>query len=467
MTTFVGTLHPHQTEGLTFLRDQPRAILADQVGLGKTVQLAALIGHLADTGTLREPAPDPANEPPQRGVALPRLPVLWITTAGLVAQTEAELKRFLPSLGVTTSESGTIGNKADRERMEAFLAAHPSGPDVIVTNHDLANRRVDHLSALRPLLVVVDEASALKGAGARYEAAKALCDDAERVAAVTATPQENDPMELWAVMSLAGLPGTPDKEQFGQHVEWREFSDGTRKPVGWLTPENAGIVMRWLGARFLRRTAEQVGLPLPVRVDSGHRLVPLSTVQQKEYDKARWINHALVRHARMAKAARRGSDGSSSVVDAAVETIRELAERGEKVVVFAEHLEILGDLSTSLEAAEVGHVALKGENTKDERSDAVEVFRDDPATPVLIGTKVLEHGLNLQFSNVLVSVGQTYNPAREAQREGRLRRIGSPNATYRHLVFLPDTPQTRKQLETLERKAEQAAPVLAPGGVAA
>jgi hypothetical protein len=67
---------------------------------------------------------------------------------------------------------------------------------------------------------------------------------------------------------------------------------------------------------------------------------------------------------------------------------------------------------------------------------------------------------------MLVSVGQTYNPARERQRKGRLCRIDSPNQTYRHLVFLPDTPQTRKQVDTLARKAGHAQPVLgrsAPG----
>ena len=218
--------------------------------------------------------------------------------------------------------------------------------------------------------------------------------------------------------------------------------------------------MSWLGGRFLRRTPADVGLRLPVRVDSGHRLVPLSPTQQDEYDRARWISHPLYRHQRQAKAARRGKDGSSSLVDAAYAEVVSLAAAGSKVVVFAEHLEILDDIAARLSAAGVGHVTMRGEDDKSERVDAVARFRDDPGTPVLVGTKVLEHGLNLQFAEVLVSVGQSYNPARERQREGRLCRIGSPNATYRHLVFLPDTPQTRKQLDSLGRKAEQAAPVL-------
>lgn len=461
MGTFTGELYPHQAAGLALLQTQPRAILADEVGLGKTVQLAAVIGWLADTGALRHPAPDPLTLP--RGEShLPPLPVLWVTAAGLVAQTEAELRRFLPGLGVVTSESGTVGNGADRERMAALLAAHPTGPDIIVTNNDLATRRVAHLSRLRPAMVVVDEASALKGAGARHEALKALCDGAQRAVAVTATPYENDPMELWAVLSLAGIAGLPDADAFGRsYVSWVEYSDGTRKPTGWLSPAHAAQVVEWLGPRFLRRTAGSVGLPLPVRSDdSGHVVVPLNPAQTAEYTRASYISRRLLRHQRMSKAARRAADGSSSLVEAAADAIVENAGAGLKVVVFAEHLDILADLEGRLAAAGVGHVALRGENTKEERSDAVDVFRTDPGTPVLLGTKVLEHGLNLQFAQLLVSVGQTYNPARERQREGRLCRIGSPNESYRHVVFLPDTEQTRKQFATLAHKASHAAPIL-------
>ncbi|WP_425460868.1 C-terminal helicase domain-containing protein [Lapillicoccus jejuensis] len=97
-----------------------------------------------------------------------------------------------------------------------------------------------------------------------------------------------------------------------------------------------------------------------------------------------------------------------------------------------------------------------------DRDDAVERFRDDPNLPLLLGSRVLEYGLNLQFANTLISVGVSYNPARERQREGRLRRIGSPHRTIRHWVVLPDTPQTRSQLETLDRKGTDAAYVLGP-----
>ena len=155
-----------------------------------------------------------------------------------------------------------------------------------------------------------------------------------------------------------------------------------------------------------------------------------------------------------------GSDGSSALLDAAVTEATTLARQGLKVVLYAEHLDLVGKAAERLTAAGVGHVTIRGEHTKDARQDAVTRFRDDPKVLVLLGTKVLEHGLNLQFAQVLISVGVTHNPARERQREGRLCRLGSPNQTYRHLVFLPDTDQTRKQGAALARKTREAAPIL-------
>ena len=111
---FNGILYPHQNGGLDFLLKQSRAVLADDVGLGKTVQVAAMIGSLADSGSLRQPG---------------RLPVLYVTCVGLVPQTGDELRRFLPGLSVTTVQDPICKKISD-----------PLETDVYVVNHDFAHR---------------------------------------------------------------------------------------------------------------------------------------------------------------------------------------------------------------------------------------------------------------------------------------------------------------------------------------
>jgi SNF2 family DNA or RNA helicase len=432
---FNGILYPHQRLGLVFLLSQDRAVLADDVGLGKTVQVAALIGLLADSEDFRQPG---------------RLPILYITSAGLVQQTGDELRRFLPGLTVTTV--------LDPRRRKT---TDPLEADLHVVNHDYAHRHRVTLQRLRPSLVVVDEASSLKGAGAKHRSIKELCRTADRAVALTATPFENDPLDLWAILSLLGFRGLWGRDKFIDSFCREDiYPDGRRKVTGWKSGLHADQVMRWIGLGFLRRTSREVGVTLPTREEAQPVLVPLSHTQMREYRNAGFIRHDLTRHRRQRDVSRRGSDGISPLLNAAVAAAIRQAQMGRKVVIYTERLEDLDDIDQQLTAAGVGQVCLRGESTRDQRTDAVTRFRDDPSIQVLAGTKVLENGLNLQFAQTLISAGVSYNPARELQREGRLCRIGSPHETYRHLIFLPDTEQTRRQLQVLDHKTGQAAPVL-------
>ena len=86
------------------------------------------------------------------------------------------------------------------------------------------------------------------------------------------------------------------------------------------------------------------------------------------------------------------------------------------------------------------------------RKDVIAKFLDSEGPQVLLGSKILERGLNLQEVRVLISLDPSYNPAREVQREGRIRRIGSPHDTYEHLTLLPDTPDARAKWKLLADK---------------
>jgi SNF2 family DNA or RNA helicase len=435
VAAFQGILYPHQRLGLVFLLSQDRAVLADDVGLGKTVQVAALIGLLADSEDFRQPG---------------RLPVLYITSAGLVRQTGDELRHRLPGLTVTTVQDRRSRKVTD-----------PLGSEIHVVNHDYAHRNQMSLQRLRPSVVVVDEASALKGAGAKHRSIKELCRKADRAVALTATPFENNPLDLWAILSLLGFAGLWGRGEFTDSFCHEEiYPDGRRKVAGWKSEQHAEHVMRWIGPRFLRRTSREVGIRLPTREPARPVLVPLSHTQNRDYRTAGFIRHDLTRHRKQQDVSRRGSDGISPLFLAVVATAIREVQLGRKVVIYTERLDDVDDIDQQLTSAGIGHVCLRGQDSKDGRTQSVAMFRDDPGIQVLIGTKVLEHGLNLQFAQTLISAGVSYNPARELQREGRLCRIGSPNESYRHLIFLPDTELARRHLRMLDHKIGQANPVL-------
>lgn len=382
-----GSFTPTSAMGLVFLLSQERAVLADDVGLGKTVQVEALIGLLADSEDFRKPG---------------RLPILYITSVGLARQTGDELRRFLPGMTVTT-----VQDPGHRKILDALES------DVHVVDHDYAHRNQMTLQRLRPSVVVVDEASALKGAGAKHGSIKELCRQAERAVALTATPFENNPFDLWAILSLLGFAGLWSRREFTDSFCHEDiYLDGRRKVTGWKSKRHAEQVMRWIGPRFLRRTSREVGLRLPTREPSSPVLVPLSATQERDYRRAAFISHDLTRHRKQQNVSRRGSNGISPLfVAVVVAAIREV-QLGRKVLVYTERLEDVADIDQQLTRAGVGHVCLRGQDSTDGRTESVARFRDDPGVQVHVGTKVLEHGLNLQFAHTLISAGVSYNPAR-------------------------------------------------------
>ncbi|WP_344222980.1 SNF2-related protein, partial [Lapillicoccus jejuensis] len=173
MSTFYGQLHSFQTEGVDFLVSRRRALLADDVGLGKTVQIAAAAARLWPELT-----------------GHPGLPLLYTTVAGLVAQTTKELRSRLPSLSIM--EASTLRG-----------AGHVPLPDVVVGSHDFLHRNLQIVLGWSPQLVVVDEASALKGGGAKYESVLGVCEQApNRVIVATATPIEKGLLTVWLTSDL-------------------------------------------------------------------------------------------------------------------------------------------------------------------------------------------------------------------------------------------------------------------------
>ncbi len=439
---FEGTLKSHQREGVAWLLERANAVLADDVGLGKTIEALALIGKLEEAGQLRRRNP--------RSVCR----VLWITDAPLLEQTKSEVKQFLPDFSVATTLDPAFGN-SQKARM-AWQQRFGAGPDTLVMSYDMARSRIHWLAqAATPSMLVLDEAMEIKGGGKTFDAVHQVAKKAPRVLAMTATPLENHPMELYWLLRAANVPNLWPAHQFkSEFVTWRTVDRGYGRaeevPVGWRT-ERLSEVREFLQHCLLQRSAEDVGLPLPTRVGETHRFVQLSLTQQKAYDAAskKFGRAAVVAMEQAAKAA----GVESRLVD---ELMVELGAMGdEQAIVYCEYLWVLDLVEERLNNEGVTYARIEGKIKDADRALAVDAFRSGGAR-VLLGSRVLERGLNLQHCRRLISLDASWNPARERQREGRIRRIGSVHETFRHLTLLPDTPLTRGKLIQLAGKRASA-----------
>lgn len=414
-----GTLASHQQRALDWLcDDRPVAVLADPTGSGKTAVACAFIAHTF------------AVEGASRG--------LWVTEAHLIPQTLQELQRFLPGLPCA----------AWTDRRDEPVA---------VVSYDMLSRRTQQLVAFDGEVIVLDEASALKNTGPRAEAAKMVIARAWQRVALTATPMEVDAMETYRLLRLLGANKLPAEKDFERFLLWRSFSSGDRKAVG-VRPEALPALRAALAHYVWRSEINELGLVLPDLLEE-QVWVPLTPPQEAAYLSAAGAWSALLRAQRRDKAGM-AAGGRSAKAEAAVKWLQDHPDAG-KAVLFTKHLDHLTIAEELLNKSGIGWVRIDGSKARGIRSDAVETFRDDPAIRVLLGTKVLERGIDgLQHAAVLLSLGSSFNPAREAQRIGRLRRPGAVHAVVQHVTFLADTEHERRKWSTVERRAADTHAVL-------
>lgn len=225
-------MNPHQVDAALFALGSPLSkgvILADEVGLGKTIEASLVIA--------------------QRW-AERRRRVLLIVPASLRKQWTQELwdKFALPSL--------ILEGKSYRERLKAGNARPFEATDqVVVTSYEFAAMKADEVRLVSWDLVVFDEAHRLrnvyrKGASQRAKRLRESLIEPFKVL-LTATPLQNNIMELFGLVSMI------DDHVFGDEASFRTLYGGSR-------PDPAHLMLlrkrlETICRRTLRKTVQEAG----------------------------------------------------------------------------------------------------------------------------------------------------------------------------------------------------------------
>lgn len=133
--------------------------------------------------------------------------------------------------------------------------------------------------------------------------------------------------------------------------------------------------------------------------------------------------------------------------------------KNQKVIIFTEFV------ATQLYLAELlrkqGHsvTILNGSMNMDERNAALKEFREE--TSIFISTDAGGEGLNLQFCSIIINYDLPWNPMKIEQRCGRVDRIGQNQDVHIYNFIIEDTIENRVR-EILENKL---AVILAEMGV--
>lgn len=113
--------------------------------------------------------------------------------------------------------------------------------------------------------------------------------------------------------------------------------------------------------------------------------------------------------------------------------MREENGRQRKLIIFTEHRDTLNYLAIKIRGLignEDAVTMIHGGVKREERRKVQELFRNDPATRVLLATDAAGEGVNLQNANLMVNYDLPWNPNRLEQRFGRIHRIGQTEVCH-------------------------------------
>ena len=424
--------HQIQTAIRALHQMRGRALLADEVGLGKTIEAGIITKELIQRGLVHT--------------------VLVLTPASLTEQWREELTNKF-------HEEFTVMDKPSQweEVREAT-----EGRWIVSLDRAKLKQHSEAILARDYDLLIVDEAHKLKN---RSTLAWKFVNQIRKryVLMLTATPVQNDLMELYSLITILAPGQLGTVRAFRHH-----FLDGADE----RRPKNTASLRRLLNDVMIRNRRSKVDISFPKRRAAIYHLT-LSEAEWQLYadvtdyirrrfqdaDSNKYLRLTLLTLQRELSSSPQAVAATlrKMVVDPAHgdnarEELRRFLELAEsipigrklsavreilhkfpgKFLIFTEYRETLDAITRQLTEWEISVAGFHGGLDIRQKEAAVKAFRGDeedgdPGVRVLVSTESGAEGRNLQFCHQLINFDLPWNPMRVEQRIGRLHRLGQTN----------------------------------------
>jgi hypothetical protein len=404
-----GELMGFQRAGVAYALRQRRTFIADEQGLGKTVQ--ALAALEADNA----------------------YPAVIVCPASLKLNWRREAERWLPHRTTQVLDGRRATAVAD-------------GGDLVLVNYDVLDAYVEALADRQPAALVLDEAHYCKNANAkRTKAAIALSERLDAGAmrlALTGTPLVNRPRELASQLRILGR-----LEEFDSSASFERTYRGAaaRDRLHWHLRRRCYVRRRKQEVLPQLPAKRRVTVPLPLDNDAEY--------QRLEHDLVAWLQtvvadtdvlrhrldaamraKALVKLNALRHVAARGK------LKAAIAWIGDFIEADEKLVVFAHHR----DVQQALLKAFPTSARIIGGDDLDQRDANVQAFQaSDGPSLCVCSLEVASHGFTLTAASNVAFVELGWTPAKHDQAEDRVHRIGQDRKVNAYYLLAADTIDER------------------------
>jgi superfamily II DNA or RNA helicase len=482
-----------------------RLLIADDVGIGKTIEAGLIARELMDRGEIARLAV----------LCPPHLVEQW--------QSELEARFNLHAVALTSASAARI--ERDIPHGVSLFDHYP----VVVVSLDYikSERHREHFLTIAPECVIVDEAHTCASSGAgkqlRFELLQRLVKDDDRhLILLTATPHSGDETAFYNLLSLLDprfvalqnrtSASDPLRQELARHfvqrrrkdiAEWQaETGDGRGFPRRMKTEVTYQLSGDW-GAFFdsvqdycreLAENIEHAGegrgrliwyatlallrcvasspaaavKALTTRLEGSLETDDLLTderlhdgeaddLDSNDLEPPAQLEEASRLQSLIEEAERLSGKAGDPKLAALIGHIEALVKDGYHPVVFCRYIAtahyVADHLRKALPNATIESIT--GEYTPEERRERVEAM-DESESRILVATDCLSEGINLQhLFTAVVHYDLAWNPTRHEQREGRVDRFGQQSAEVRcTMLYGQDNPVDGFVLNVILRKGE-------------
>ncbi len=482
-----------------------RLLIADDVGIGKTIEAGLIARELMDRGEIARLAV----------LCPPHLVEQW--------QSELETRFNLHAVPLTSTSAARI--ERDLPHGVSLFDHYP----VVVVSLDYikSERHREHFLAIAPECVIVDEAHTCASGGTgkqlRFELLQRLVKDENRhLIMLTATPHSGDEAAFYNLLSLLDprfgalqnrvSASDPLRQELARHfvqrrrkdiVEWQaETGDGRGFPRRMKSEVTYQLSGDW-GAFFdsvqdycreLAETIEQQGegrgrliwyatlallrcvasspaaavkaltTRLEGSVDDDDLLTDerlqdgeADDLDSNDLEPPAQLEEASRLQGLIKEAERLSGKAGDPKLAALIRHVDGMVNDGYHTVVFCRYIATAHYVAEHLRKAfpKASIEAITGEYTPEQRRERVEAMEEGDLR-ILVATDCLSEGVNLQhLFTAVVHYDLAWNPTRHEQREGRVDRFGQQSAEVRcTMLWGQDNPVDGFVLNVILRKGE-------------
>ena len=416
----LSVLRPYQLNGFKWMRlllgKGLGCILADDMGIGKTLQTIAVIDSLE----------------------LSKLAMV-VCPKNIIYNWEAEVNRWAPWIKTLV----IVGTKS--ERIALFENAFNEHYDLVIASYETIRIEEKYLDDKEFSLVVLDEAQNIKNPMVeRTKAVKKL--NAQYRLALTGTPIENSLSDVWSIFDFL-MPGYLYK--------YKEFIDRIEKEKAY------SLMNKKLSPFILRRTKNEVLKELPLKTEENiyisfddkekqrYQAEILNARRKLEEDPNNRMsilaNLTLLREVCVdSRLIYEDIQYVSSKTETLLDMINNLIANNHKIIIFSQFVKYLNLLEDELKNAGYKYYIITGKTSAIDRQQMAEEFNQNPNVMVfLVSLKAGGVGLNLIGADTVIHVDPWWNYAVEVQASDRAYRIGQKKPVTIYKLIMKDSVEER------------------------